>query len=238
MSEKLLPSSSASTPVKRPLTETVWFYLFALVGVLVAVYGAYDLSTRVHTAQLSGDWSYEAFAPAAALFLPQSGSATATSSSNYNASTTAVGPITPASLVIPSIGIKATVEPVGKKADGSMGTPQKFDDVGWFSLGAKPGEAGKAVFDGHVNNALMKPGVFEHLSLLKVGDPVIVYDSAGRSIAYRVTRREDYPANLEETSSFFATTGPSGLVLITCEGEWVESQRSFSQRLVVFAQPL
>ena len=116
-----------------------------------------------------------------------------------------------------------------------MGTPQNFGDVAWYSLGSKPGEPGNAVIDGHVNNALTKAGVFEHLTQIKLGDPISVTDSAGRSLNYKVTDIEEYPADTAPADSIFATTGPSQLVLITCDGDWVPADKSFSQRLVVFA---
>ena len=145
--------------------------------------------------------------------------------------------IVPAVLKIPAIGVSAHIEQVGKKADGSMGTPQNFDDVSWYELGGKPGDVGNAVFAGHVNNALTKAGVFEHLDQVKVGDYVVVEDSQGRAVAYKVKSVTDYAADTDPSGDLFASTGPSQLVIITCDGNWVPANKSFDKRLVVIATP-
>ena len=103
-------------------------------------------------------------------------------------------------------------------------------------IGAKPGAQGSAVFAGHVNNALLKSGVFERLSQIKNGDYITVEDSAGKALVYKVSSVEEYQPDAP-TDALFATTGPSRLVLITCDGEWVPSARSYDKRLVVIAEP-
>jgi LPXTG-site transpeptidase (sortase) family protein len=117
-----------------------------------------------------------------------------------------------------------------------MATPSNFDNVAWYSPGAKPGAKGSAVFAGHVNNALLKSGVFEHLSQINKGDYITVEDGAGKSLVYRVSSVEEYQPDAP-TDTLFATTGPSRLVIITCDGDWVPAARSYDKRLVVIAEP-
>ncbi|MEK7108929.1 MAG: class F sortase [Patescibacteria group bacterium] len=187
------------------------------VGVAVALIGAADLTTRAAHAVLGDSAGAVAFGPAISLVDSS--------------------PLIPARLRIPAIGVDAAVESVGTKADGTMGAPAKFGEVAWYAPGAKPGAAGNAVFAGHVDNALTTAGVFEHLSSLKPGDYVTVADAAGKTLIYRVTSSRSYPANEAPVAQIFATSGPQGLVLITCIGEWVTSERQFDQRLVVLAAP-
>ena len=144
-------------------------------------------------------------------------------------------PLTPAHLSVPSLGINAAVEQVGKKSDGSMATPKNFDDVAWYSLGSKPGEPGSAVVAGHVNNALTKAGVFEHLSQIKLGDTIVVADTSRRTLTYVVEETDAYPSDNAPTDKIFAGSGPSRLVLITCDGQWDAAAHSFDQRFVVYA---
>lgn len=191
----------------------------AAIGLFVVLVGAADMASRLSRSLFGENAAFTAFAPAVLLL-----------------NSTSTMPIVPATLTIGAIGVRAPVEQVGKKADGTMGTPQKFEDVVWYSLGAKPGEAGNAVFAGHVNNALTKSGVFEHLSLLKLGDTFSISDASGRSLNYKVTDIEQYPADAAPAASIFATTGLSRAVLITCDGDWVSTDKTFSKRLVVFAQ--
>ena len=118
-----------------------------------------------------------------------------------------------------------------------MGAPTVFGEVAWYALGSKPGAPGSAVFAGHVDNALSTAGVFEHLSSLKVGDYITVADAGGKTLVYRVISSTSYAAADAPVAQIFATSGPQELVLITCTGDWVTSQKQFDQRLVVVATP-
>jgi LPXTG-site transpeptidase (sortase) family protein len=142
----------------------------------------------------------------------------------------------PTRLRVPSIGVDAQVESIGQKSDGSMGTPSSFERAAWYKLGSKPGEPGNAVIDGHVNNALTSAGVFEHLPKVSIGDIVEVSDEAGHKITYRVREINEYAPNDAPLKSIFATSGPSQVVLITCDGEWDPSAHQFNKRLVVVAR--
>src|SRR3989338_10357187 len=197
-----------------------------MVCVLV---GAADLTARL-VRGAGPDAAFLAFAPAAALDLPgRSGNP------SLSAATTTAG-IVPSRLRIPSLGINAKIEPVGVRADGAMATPSNFDNVAWYSPGGRPGGQGSAVFAGHVNNALLKSGVFERLSQIKKGDYITVEDAAGKTLVYKVSSVEEYQPDAP-TDALFATAGPSRLVLITCDGDWVPSARSYDKRLVVIAEP-
>ncbi len=211
-----------------------WRIAATAIGVFVVLVGAADVSSRIAHAAFGDKASLYSFAPAIALlgnYNADTGTIT-TSTAAHLASTT---PLVPLRLQIPSIGVNAAVEQVGKKADGSMGTPSKFGDVAWYALGSAPGQAGNAVIDGHVNNALTTAGVFQHLSQIALGDTITVLNASGTPMNFTVTNIEEYPADTAPAASIFVTTGPSQLVLITCDGDWVQSAKSFSARLVVFA---
>jgi sortase A len=109
--------------------------------------------------------------------------------------------------------------------------------LAWYALGGQPGGAGNVVIDGHVDNALTTSGVFENLDQLQKGDYVTVEDNAGHAVAYKVSSVQYFDASSTPPDSIFAATGPSQLILITCEGEWVPSLKEFNQRLVVTAEP-
>ena len=204
-----------------------------LVGLFVVLWGAADITSRVANAALGKDALFGSFAPAAALDVPTAHGDTAVATT----SATSTGPITPAVLKIPAIGVNANIEQVGKKADGSMGTPSNFTDVAWYELGGQPGGQGNVVIDGHVDNALTKSGVFENLSQLQKGDYITVEDSSGHAVAYKVSTVQSFDASTTPSDSIFASRGPSQLILITCQGDWVPSQKSFNERLVVTAEP-
>src|SRR3989344_1829001 len=222
----LLPSAKTAVLVPAAVSYAQYVRYAAIgVGIICVLVGAADVSARLARAAFGERAPLVAFAPAVTL---DSGSAAV--------GTSTPGVLLPARLRIPSLSVNAAVEPVGKKADGSMGTPKDFDDISWYSPGAKPGEAGSAVFAGHVNNGLLKSGVFEHLSLIQKGDYVLVDDASGRSKIYKVYSVETYEPNAP-TDALFATTGQEQLVLITCDGAWVPKAKTFDKRLVVVARP-
>ncbi len=232
MSEKLLLLSPARVArVRESRGARVVRYVATAVGILVVVVGLADVTSRLANRVLGEDALFNAFAPAAAI-KPSAAVVPAAL-----ATATSTGVLVPSRLKVPSLGIDAKVEEVGRKADGSMGTPADFMNVGWWGEGQKPGQAGNAVFDGHVNNALTKPGVFEHLYQIHKGDYITVSDAEGHTLVYEVTEVTLYTTDRAPLAKIFAKTGPSQLVLITCEGEWLEEERSFDKRLVVVARP-
>jgi LPXTG-site transpeptidase (sortase) family protein len=240
MSEKPLLLSPAKSGILLPhaYETAAWLHWAALAfGCAVILVGGVDVVGRIARAVDASGFSlgdstigFIAFAPAAAIGDP---SMFGTLTPAAHASTS---PQIPSRLKVPSIGVDANVEQVGKKADGSMDTPKNFADVGWYSLGSLPGEAGNAVFAGHVNNALTSAGVFAHLSEVKMGDYVTVLSKDGTTLVYMVTQINEYPASEAPAKEIFTTQGPSQLVLITCDGDWVADAHSFDRRLVVVAR--
>ena len=143
---------------------------------------------------------------------------------------------TPVTLIIPAIGVNAKIEPVGKTADGNMAVPSTLKTVAWYKLGAAPGEIGNVAMAGHLDSATGKPGVFINLHKLKIGDLIEVIGENGEKFVYKVTGSKTVPyANpgrqiLEDT---FGKTDKARLNLITCEGTWVQSKKSYTDRLIV-----
>ena len=140
----------------------------------------------------------------------------------------------PARLIIPSLHIDATVQRVGLRADNSMGVPNNFTDVAWYKYGTIPGQVGSAVIDGHVDNGLALAGVFKHLVDLKLGDDVYVQQADGSKIHFVVDDIVSYPYKDVQTDYIFNRSDAARLNLITCEGTWVPTGRTYDERLVVF----
>ncbi len=141
----------------------------------------------------------------------------------------------PAHLEIPSINLKADVQEVGKNDKGAMASPTNFKDVGWYKPGVVPGEIGSAVMDGHVDNALALPGVFKHLSSLRIGDDVYVVRNDGKKLHFKVTDIRLYPEDAVPVDQIFDSSDDAAhLNLITCAGEWKAEARTYNDRLVVY----
>lgn len=139
----------------------------------------------------------------------------------------------PVHLRIPAIDVDANIQSLGVNPAGEMETPSNVGDVGWFDLGPRPGESGNAVIAGHFNGELNEEGVFAKLHQLKDGDQIYVLDSNGTTFTFkfRESRRYD-PGYAEEV---FALDRGIHLNLVTCDGIWNEVEKSYSKRLVVFA---
>ena len=143
----------------------------------------------------------------------------------------------PARLVIPSINVDAPVENVNIQSNGDLGTPQRnqWEGVGWYSNGPRPGEAGSAVIDGHLDRPGGYPAVFWNLNKMQVGDIIMVVDTNGKTLRFRATRTAAYPPQGAPLQEIFGDTGGTYLNLITCAGTWIPSQHQTTLRLVVYA---
>lgn len=148
-----------------------------------------------------------------------------------------MSPSLPVRLVIPSIGVDAAVQYVGKVAGGAMGTPHGFSDVGWYKYGAVPGADGNAVIDGHLDNGLGLSGVFKHLADLKPGDLVFVSTKASSTVTFRVVGSSLFDYSDPGTDAIFdQNISWSRLNLITCDGVWIPGAKTYGKRLVVFTE--
>jgi Sortase domain len=142
----------------------------------------------------------------------------------------------PLRLVIPSIGVNAFVEQLGIQANGDLATPTQhpWDDVGWYKLGPHPGERGSAVIDGHLDRPGGYQAVFWSLSDMRVGDEVLVMNSAGKTLHFRVTRMAFYAPQEAPLQDIFGNDGGIYLNLLTCAGDWIPSEHQTTLRLVVY----
>src|SRR6266702_4450913 len=143
----------------------------------------------------------------------------------------------PVRLLIPAIGINASVESVGIRSDSDLATPTQhpWEDVGWYDLGPLPSERGSAVIDGHLDRPGGYPAVFWRLRDIQVGDDVQVIGSAGKAVHFRVTRIAYYRADQAPLQDIFGNLGGKYLNLITCAGDWIPGQHQTTLRLVVYS---
>lgn len=138
----------------------------------------------------------------------------------------------PIRLKIPKIAVDASIVNMGLTAAGDMDTPGNLVDVGWYKYGPQPGDKGSAVIAGHLG--VQGPGVFANLKLLQKGDRLLIVDDKGQIISFVVAQTRTYNFK-EHPSEVFNNNDGVHLNLITCTGVWIQSQRTFTNRLVVFA---
>jgi LPXTG-site transpeptidase (sortase) family protein len=141
----------------------------------------------------------------------------------------------PALLRIPKISIDAKIDFVGVTSDGAVGVPKGPTDVAWFDLGPRPGDNGSAVIDGHYGQWKNGGGsVFDDLNKLIPGDKIYVEDTEGMTVTFVVRELHTYGQNEYAPGVFSSGDGKAHLNLITCEGAWIEAQKTYSNRLIVF----
>jgi sortase (surface protein transpeptidase) len=150
--------------------------------------------------------------------------------------TVAATSMQPVRLIIPSLSIDANVQHVGIGSKGNMAVPSNYTDVGWYRYGTAPGRLGSAVIDGHVDNGLALPGVFKHLSDIKKGADVYVMIEDGARLHFIVTDVQLYPYKEAPVDLIFNQADTARLNLITCDGAWVQGDRTYDHRLVVFTE--
>lgn len=147
-----------------------------------------------------------------------------------------VSSLIPVRLKIPIINVDAEVEYVGITSEGAMEVPSNTIDVGWFALGPHPGEKGSAVIAGHFDGENDNPGVFNNLNKLKKGDRVYIENGKGTTIIFVVRDKRTYDPGYAK--DVFRQNDKAHLNLITCDGAWDGSKKSYTKRLVVFADIL
>ncbi len=141
----------------------------------------------------------------------------------------------PAWLKIPNINIDAAIEQVSLTSSGAVGVPKGIANVAWFNLGPRPGQIGNSIIVGHFGwykNGT--PAVFNNINKLKPGDKIYVQDSKGATITFVVRRLQTFDAGEDASGVFSLDDGKAHLNLITCEGVWDKTQKTYSNRLVVF----
>lgn len=141
----------------------------------------------------------------------------------------------PKRLIITKLGIDASVLPVGLTPTGAMDSPKTNHDTGWYSTGTRPGNVGSAVIAGHLG--LKSDAVFGKLHLLSAGDTLSIVDDQGVKVSFKVVGIRTFGKGSDTTSIFNSQDG-NHLNLITCNGDWNSSQKTYDKRLVVFTNKI
>ena len=137
---------------------------------------------------------------------------------------------TPARLIIPSIGLNASVQGVGVNAQGAMAVPSGASKlVGWYKNGVVPGQVGSAVIDAHVFAA------FSKLKYLKPGADVYVITTNGTTLHFVVTVAKTFAlTTLSSQQQLFRPSQSADLNLITCAGSLTSDHSTYDHRLIVY----
>jgi len=143
----------------------------------------------------------------------------------------------PVRLRIPSLGVDAPVGPVGKAADGTVEVPRRWEDVGWYDGGARPGEDGPAVLLGHVDSKA-GPAVFARLPQAPPGTVVEVVGDDGAVTRWQVERTDQHPKTRFPTEAVYLPGLRPELRLVTCGGAFDRTTGHYVDNVVVSASPV
>ncbi len=147
-------------------------------------------------------------------------------------------------LIIPSIGLDATVYGDKVGGDGTMPNPVGYFYAVWYDFSAFPGLGGyvgngNTVLAGHVDCARCHNGsagaaVFWNVRNLSPGASIQYRTSDGVVHNYVVTASQDYT----DASNWggILSSGAADLTLITCNGVFDPSAHEYNLRHVVYAK--
>lgn len=145
----------------------------------------------------------------------------------------------PRYFTIRSLGIyNSRVVEVGLTNGDEMGTPRNIYDVGWYINSALPGANGVSIINAHGGD--LGNGIFRNLPKISIGAEILVEMGDGRKYTYVVhdvsTQEIGSAANDYMPTAFSSPkAGVASMTLITCTGDWLEMQQTYSQRLFVRA---
>ena len=152
--------------------------------------------------------------------------------------TAAIPIIPPVRIRVPSVEIDIPVGPVGVEEDGLMEIPEDIRTAGWYQYGPAPGSVnGSAVITAHVDSFEQGLGPFAYLKQLSAGADIIVTTADGAEFVYIVESVQNVERTQLPLGQVFDRVGVPRLVLITCGGQFDENVRTYSDNIVVIANP-
>jgi len=147
-----------------------------------------------------------------------------------------LGPSRPLRIVIPSIGVRASIHGVGRDHDGAIAVPalSLANEAGWFTEGPSPGQYGPAILVGHVDTH-DRPAVFHRIDDLKAGARIEVTRRDRKVAVFEVNSVETFRKSDLPVSRVYNDYSRPGLRLITCGGSWVGGDVGYASNVIVFA---
>ena len=140
----------------------------------------------------------------------------------------------PASLVIPSIGVKTKLVRLGRTSSGAMQVPATAAVAGWYTGSPRPGATGAAVIAGHIDSQ-SGPGIFYRLRFMHSGELIYVRRGDGSLAVFRVTAVHTYLKAAFPTNAVYGAVPNAQLRLITCGGTFDFSTGHYLSNVIVFA---
>lgn len=141
----------------------------------------------------------------------------------------------PVAVRVGSVGIEASMVPLGLEPTGELEVPEDFDQAGWYRHGPLPGDVGPAVVAAHVDS-YRGPAAFFRLSEVRPGDGIDVEYADGTVLRFVAERVERHSKEAFPTERVYRNVPHPELRLISCGGEFDRSARSYRDNIIVWAR--
>ena len=158
------------------------------------------------------------------------------SESSFRSVRTYVDVAEPVRLRIPPPGTDPRLPPLGVAPAREIEVPAHSAPPGGFDGGPRPGQPGPAVILGHVDSKA-GPAVFYRLARLPVGAKVLGDRADGSTIDFRVRGTQHVAKTAFPTDLVYAPTLEPSLRLVTCGGLFDHTRSSYSDNVIVYADP-
>ncbi len=143
--------------------------------------------------------------------------------------------IKPVSVTIPAIGLTTNIELLGLGSDGLQQVPNKYSSVSLYQLGPLPGQVGNAVLAGHYKLEDGSIGPFFELNKAKVGDTIVIKDTAGLQKEFKIYKTEVVDVEKFSVEKVYGSSTSSSLNLVTCQGDFNPVTNDYTKRLIVYS---
>jgi len=132
-------------------------------------------------------------------------------------------------------GVEIPIEGIGLTIEGKLDVPGSWNYAGWYVKGAKVGEEGNLIVDGHYDTDGGLPAAFWGLKNVNLNDTVMVKDEKGRAFTYKIFDIFYVDITDSQRTDVFKDTSDAQLTLVTCGGIWDIGKGMYNKRLVVKA---
>lgn len=139
---------------------------------------------------------------------------------------------------LPTIGAAGYIQKVGVDQNKQVSAPTNISLAGWFVEGARPGERGLSIIDGHVDGA-RSDGIFKDLAKLQKDHIFTVELGNDKLLQYRVIAIQT--VDTKDAATILFSQNPatrSQLNLITCGGNFDTDSRLYDKRVIVSSELL
>lgn len=144
----------------------------------------------------------------------------------------------PRYIKIERLKINARVMNMGIDREGRFKSPSNLHDTGWYNQSSFPGTSGAVLVNGHYGNS--KKAVFKRLKEIVRGDIIVIERADGKIYKYEVIKTETKSKDSVDMGSLMIPYEEStnGLNIITCDGVFNKKEKTFDNRLLIYAKQI